>query len=945
MRVSERREDTLRMDRICSPDTLGLVHQLEEPCTCVGPHVCEQMDPADQQQQDLVEFEQIIDNDVNNTYKYSSLSTKPAYAQFENVLERPILVNSGVWAVGTVYSKRVNVNSWFANANIASKLAGWSRFRGNFKVIVQLSGSPFHYGELFVRLHPLVKFDSNTQCFSGSYGPPSWPNAAFLQNAVQLSNTSMRPGITMYAGEDRTGEIEWKFTYPHPYIDLVNSHSTLTGKETYLSVELLSTSSLGIVGGTGADINVTVWIQASDVELTGPTIPQSATLADMDLIGEPVGPSISPPKLVASISNDATNVVYEYVMQSGLLDQAADITETVSDAVGCTSTTRKYTRAARNISRALKSIGLCVQTPGTGKVESVNASATAKISSVDLSTAGARSSVVSQGINSSNNPNQSPVDVLDIEALCNREMLARVITWSEANTTGTRLWSFGVTPMIANVQSTAAPSTKLVYTIQYAPMGYIARMFKYWRGDIKFRFKVVASAMHRGKLRLVYNAAGPVDSLPTEGYAVSKIIDLAESREGEFIIPFDSAKAYIDHYTVAHNSFATNQGTGLAYNPAYNGIVSVFVMNELNAPAVNSDVNISVYISGCNMRFGCPCSPGVSPKDVDNGVPMRSFNVVTSETGYVSLQSGPLAVEKGSEHKDKMEDVIFGEHINSLADLIQRSMYYYTQGTYARGLVSLTDMLLHNSTAIPTLPRPLGASSDTGLYYGIIAKTQAGAYDTNLSNVTLFPNYLAYVAPMFLGWKGGVRWTAIAPDLRTGNGLGQIYSMSLEPADYVSTSVASGDYFSVNGSASATSSSTFYSTGARQVASDIQRRTGKGYAYCKDGGVNTAELVLHDYSQLIFNPTRAFWDSKGCGATLVPPATTPTTLENRLMSNHLMVLRTSSTASSMTLDKNCFVPPVDLYVGAADDFRFFHFITVPPVQMCENDFVLREDLY
>lgn len=904
------------------------------------------MDPAAQSQNDeqlnnndLVKFEELETLTALNksTSGYGSISEKPDYATFPNVLERPILIHSGTWAVGSSYYTRLNIgNDWFYNANISSKLAGWSRWRGDFKIIVQLSGSPFHYGELFARLHPLTRIENTEFAESGGFGATSHVKGEYLNEQVRLSGVSLRPGATMYVGEDKTAEIEWKFTYPTPFLDLNHTYGSTTNQRTYLGLELVSVQDLNIVTGAGPDLNVSVWVQAANVELSGPTVPQSATLEELLKIDvEPELTAVNKP-VVSQVPNSSI-YIEKVTTQSGVLDTAASVTEVVSDAAGCTSVTKKYTKAARNISKALKSVGLCVQTPGTAKTERVDTCPTRSLSGVDQVTSGVRTSLVSQGVNSAANPNMSTVDPLDIESLCNREMLARNVTWTAAATSGTRLWSLGVTPLIANVMTSAAPTTNLVYTMQYSPMGYIARMFKYWRGDIKFRIRVVCSSVHRGKLRLVYNAAGAVDALPTEGYAVSKILDLAETKEVEFIVPFDSAKAFIDHYTLAHNSPGSNQGTGLAYKPEYNGILSIFVMNELTSPSASSDVTFSIYISGHNMRFASPCSPCCSERDIDNTVPYRTFNVMNRKTGYVEVQSGPLAVEEGDPPRKKVFDVMFGEEILSLRDMIQRSMYCFSQGTNSKWPITNSEAIVQRSYVMSGLPRTPGVSYDKGIVSGLQVLKWDETADAGITSATYFPSYLAYVAPMFLGWKGGIRWTAVTPDTRTSNSLGQVYSLSLEPCEYTPSISAASTYIPMVSSTDAVCSTPWLTSGAESIY-DTQRRTGKGYSYCKDGGINTAELLLHDYSNFIFNPTRAFWDLESTGSASSIPDTTCNNIMRRAACNYTMLMRFALTAANAVTDNSVTQPPIDLFAGAADDFQFFHFMTVPPVQMCASWF-------
>ena len=131
-------------------------------------------------------------------------------------------------------------------------------------------------------------------------------------------------------------------------------------------------------------------------------------------------------------------------------------------------------------------------------------------------------------------------------------------------------------------------------------------MFEYWRGSIIFRFKVVRSQYHRGRINICWDVgATSLTATPEVGDSstFNVVLDLDESDEVEVKIPYTKAKQFLRsilNYSELPTAKIWDNSTtpALIVNGEYNGVISVRVMNRLTAPEATSDVDLLVFVRG-----------------------------------------------------------------------------------------------------------------------------------------------------------------------------------------------------------------------------------------------------------------------------------------------------------------------------------------------------------
>merc|ERR1711972_757223 len=164
----------------------------------------------------------------------------------------------------------------------------------------------------------------------------------------------------------------------------------------------------------------------------------------------------------------------------------------------------------------------------------------------------------------------------------------------------TLLWNCFVTPLLFD-----ARSASMFQNIEqhYTPMAWTTLPFKHWRGSINYRFQIVASSFHKGRIKVVYEPYLSVGGATEYNTQYTQVIDLAKERDFTVTINWGQEYSFLDRgdFHSPHLPdavpFDTNPLTSARHGAA-NGIIMVSVVNDLTTPsAILSDVAILVSVS------------------------------------------------------------------------------------------------------------------------------------------------------------------------------------------------------------------------------------------------------------------------------------------------------------------------------------------------------------
>jgi hypothetical protein len=214
------------------------------------------------------------------------------------------------------------------------------------------------------------------------------------------------------------------------------------------------------------------------------------------------------------------------------------------------------------------------------------------------------SNALSLGLDEHNEVTIDPVvanlveDEMALPYILKKEAFIGQYDWSLTNAEGTILASHRVHPF-QYIYNASLSETHC------SPMAYVSRLFQFWTGTIRFRFQIVCSKWHRGRLRIIHEPMY-TSTVPDSAWLTNmqSIIDITEERD--FTIDVKYVQGHLWCQTGSIKSCPpsiSKLGDGTSYTPAdmidANGLLKVVVMNRLVIPddTVVAPAHINVFVS------------------------------------------------------------------------------------------------------------------------------------------------------------------------------------------------------------------------------------------------------------------------------------------------------------------------------------------------------------
>nr|BBQ04783.1 RNA-dependent RNA polymerase [Isahaya Culex iflavirus] len=156
----------------------------------------------------------------------------------------------------------------------------------------------------------------------------------------------------------------------------------------------------------------------------------------------------------------------------------------------------------------------------------------------------------------------------------------KTIRWTTEDKYSSQLDNFSVAPLLPiNEYSLSVPT----------PLAMLTSMYGFWRGDIEFKFEVVANAFYQGKFMVTCVPLASPSAEPTMDQAklsANQVYSVDTTEEKIFVCPWNW-----------YNSFAKTRREEQMFDSI--GLLQVFVYNRLIAIAnVSPNIYINVYVRG-----------------------------------------------------------------------------------------------------------------------------------------------------------------------------------------------------------------------------------------------------------------------------------------------------------------------------------------------------------
>eukprot|EP00916_Digyalum_oweni_P022805 GHVL01037766.1.p1 GENE.GHVL01037766.1~~GHVL01037766.1.p1 ORF type:complete len:1142 (-),score=132.77 GHVL01037766.1:176-3601(-) len=486
-------------------------------------------------------------------------------------LNRPIRSRVDTWAVSQPLF--FSFNPWvdfLSNPFVLNKISNFELIRMRLHVKVVISGTKFHYGRGIVSYNPLSGLDDVTV------------QRNFL--VADLVAASQKPHFFIDPTKNAGGQIELPFFWTDNFMSLVRQDYNLMGTITVASFGNL------LHANSGNDpVTISTYIWADDVKLCMPT----------HLLPGGISPSSELPILDSQAMNSdeygqgiiskpaaTTALVAGFLKSLPYIGPFAKSTEMVATAVAGIARIFGYSRP-----NVITDIQLYKPLP-FGNLANVDACDAAMKLSMDTKT---ELTIDSRTVGLDGSDQMGITDIV-----C-RESFLGSFGWNSNEAPDVLLWSAGVSPMLYSTVDKE---------IHCTPMAYMSQMFYWWQGTIKFRFQIVKSDFHKGRLLVRYD---PLQHDPAVEYNInySRVVDISEHDDFEIEIGWAQRSPWLSTAPLTNvNHSSTTRQTFKNY---LNGVLEVNVLNELVSPAEDSPISVNVFVCMCDdAKFAAPTNAAIN---------------------------------------------------------------------------------------------------------------------------------------------------------------------------------------------------------------------------------------------------------------------------------------------------------------------------------------------
>jgi hypothetical protein len=621
---------------------------------------------------------------------------------FEQILEtdvdhadffrRPIKIAEYEWSTSVTLGARFNPwTLFYRNKRVANRIANFNLLRSKLCVKFVINGTPFHYGRMLVSYNPLHTLDDIT--------------VTRTLLTVDAVAATQRPHVFLDPMEGQGAEMCLPFFHYKPAL-LIPSGVDIEGMG---EIDMLQLNPLKTANGGTSTINIAVFAWAEDVKLAIPTQTNPSGLVPQadEYQVKPVS------RIAGAIARMAG-----YAEKIPYIGPYATATRMGATTVGQIATLFGYSSPPQ-----LETSKFRPETKGTLAYTNVD-------SEVSKLTVDAKQELTIDprvlGL--------EPVDEMTVLYIAQKESYLTSFDWRKINTSESLLFNMRVDPGV---------HARFGDEIHLTAPSFAVQPFEYWRGTMRYRFQIVCSKFHKGRLKIVYDPQG---TQVTAEYntAYTTIVDISNEKDVTIDVGWGESLAWRQHHV-------PGDAEGTMFNPTVpllrdgtlgNGILSVYVVNQLAVPddTVDNDIEVNVFMSvHDNFEVAAPTSAIVGRLRLGDALNPHSEEANASES-----TSTTRALAMNSDITDGSTLVYFGESIPSFRQLLRR----YNFSHVIPDLPGVDRVLTFSQPAFPLYPGYRTGAAVVGRVIGLAE----GAYV--YGQMTL----LQYISCAYAARRGGIRY-------------------------------------------------------------------------------------------------------------------------------------------------------------------------------------------
>lgn len=614
-----------------------------------------------------------------------------------DVLSRPVQVAMGTWADTDSNNAILQTLSFpqalFDNSvNITDKLNYFAFFRADVCIRVMVNANTFQQGKLLGYFTPFVEYTGDR--INATSFPSSYTTYPYVMNDASVGNSTdlLIPYVAPYSSYrllDKVGNIGTFYLRVLNKLASGNCSYTVYAWFTNISVDLPSGRENSLTTSASMLTRLKRMFKVDPTNFA----------KQLDFVAQAAGEAEQKSSGVVSATLHTVSDIGTALTSVPVLAPVAGPVSWVSKALAGVA---EYFGWSKPLD--LSNLSKYANLPGYGYTHG-----TGTDSGVVLATT-QDNLIESRGDLFGNN-----IDEMEISWIVAHKCFVDRFAMSADDVAESELYSFPVTPGWCQFNSP-----------EYEPTvtAFVASMFRYWRGSLKYKIQAVKTAYHSGRIRVVYLPVSSSSMVDSQDQAYNWVFDLRNSSEIEFEIPYNNVVEW--------------QRCGLTnkLDSTYSlGTIRVEVLNSLRAPdTVSQEIQFNIWISGgSDLQFAVP--------EIGRYVP----TLTTVPTGFVAQVLGSAQDAGFNDMSDKpcMFELNRVERITPCKVAIGEMIRNLRLITRRFGLASTVDIGT-TSTTVTTLPN---------YYFG-----KALASDDVLADYRITPvDYISWIYKFF---RGGVRWKA-----------------------------------------------------------------------------------------------------------------------------------------------------------------------------------------
>lgn len=499
-----------------------------------------------------------------------------------------------------------------------SKLKGFFGFRATTVLTVHINATRFQQGRYMLTWVPL----GGTTSDLGSPGQ-QWVD----MHSATLTQRTTLPRVEFDLNCDTSAELRIPFASTQDYFPLSALNGTLL-EGSWGHARIFPYSPLNAVAGS-TSCAYTLWAHFEDIELIGPSVPQGAVfqsavsssrkkkknLSQAEAKSQDVGPVES---MALKIGKAA-----QFLTPIPVIGAFASQVPWVTDIVANVASVFGWSRPI-NLHHVMRNH--IANMPYSTNINAVD-------NSFPLSLDVKNQVGVMPGFSGTD------TDEMDITYLAQIPFWNYTAEWTTLQIEDTPL----IEPLVAPFDNIKTQTYGVLTANHYGPCQYLTQKFAYWRGSMRYRLKFVKTEFHSGRLAISFTPYSsmatrvPTASLADTDYTYRDVIDIRETNEYEFTVPYVSETPYLMNTTGAEM-----------------GQISIRVIDPLVAPdTVASSVEILIEMSMgpdaefalLNNRPKCVVNPIVYQSAVEsNSCALGSKMIGDSTHGVFQTETAQAAI-------------------------------------------------------------------------------------------------------------------------------------------------------------------------------------------------------------------------------------------------------------------------------------------------------------